>query len=225
MTKDKFRRMNEGQWEPAFSGVMQREEALPTAVAAGKRPWGFSERTADRWGSFPWSRSDSNVGKKHCVLIYEHFFLLSSFLPLGPLLLFLSLPFPLSLTYPPGPTKSASVIFSNPDLMAFLLNIHIFWMLIELTVPHRGLGRILKKNKAELFILKGFPLKNLPSFPTPSALPLPLTHRPFCLPLALGLSSDAWLGHRRQEVVGWRRYWHSCGGWGMRGMLPLLGPL
>ena len=75
MAKDKFRRMNEGQWEPAFSGVMGREEALPTAVAAGKRPWGFSERTADRWGWFPWSRSDSNVGKKHCVLIYEHFFL------------------------------------------------------------------------------------------------------------------------------------------------------
>ena len=35
----------------------------------------WEERTADRWGWFPWSRSDSNVGKKHCVLIYEHFFL------------------------------------------------------------------------------------------------------------------------------------------------------
>ena len=48
-------------------------------------------------------------------------------------------------------------------------------MLIELTAPHWALGRILKKNQAELFILKGLPLRNLPSFPTPAALPLPLT--------------------------------------------------
>lgn len=122
MAKDKFRRMNEGQWEPAFSGVMGREEALSMAVAARERVWGFSERTADDEADF----HAADVGEKHCALIYEHFFpTLSSFLPLGPLLLFLSLPFPLSLTYPPGPTKSASIIFSNPDLTAFLLNIHI----------------------------------------------------------------------------------------------------
>lgn len=64
-------------------------------------------------------------------------------------------------------------------------------MLIESNGTHRALGRILKENKAELFILKGLPLKTPPSFPTPSALPLPLPHRPLCLPLVLGLSSEA----------------------------------
>jgi len=58
---------------------------------------------------------------KHWVLIHS-FLMLSSLFPLCHLLLFLSSPYLLFLTYPPGTIKSASTMFSNPHLPAFLLN-------------------------------------------------------------------------------------------------------
>lgn len=61
----------------------------------------------------------------------------------------------------------------------------------------RAVEKSRKKEEGRAFNLKELTLENLTSFPTPLALPFPLTHRPFCLPLALGLSYEAWLGHRR----------------------------
>lgn len=60
MAKDKFRRMNEGQWEPAFSGVMAGREALSMAVAAEKGPGASQERTADDEADF----HAANVGEE-----------------------------------------------------------------------------------------------------------------------------------------------------------------